>query len=224
MPIVLTPAPNSRAFSELVYLVAPYVTGCPPPQIKTALRQAAKELCRDGWVWQADLDPISVVALQDEYAITAPSSDGDVYTIIQARLSGRTLEFRAWSDLRAMFPAHPDTASPGEAYLWSMSQPDTMSLYPVPETSVASGLLLRAVLVPTTDAAGIDERVSIDYEEELVWGALWRLMVMPEKPWSNIKLADFYGRKFKNSISLARARPNKGLTAYSVGVKFPRVM
>lgn len=57
----------------------------------------------------------------------------------------------------------------------------------------------------------VPDWVIAKYREGFEDGILARMMTQPAKPYSNIKLADYHGRKYRRAITLAR---NEALHAY----------
>lgn len=228
MSIVITPpyaAPSAgiRGFAELVNEIAPHVLGCPPTSIIAAARKAALELCRDGYAWMVDLDPIDVVADIDAYEAISPFPEGRVFTVLRVIHNDAELPGITWDMLIRRNPTHPDIAVHATPAMYSIQNSQWISLFPVPDTSITGGLRVHATLVPVSDSVGIERRVMDDYEDAIIRGALHRLLIMPNKTWTDIKLSDFYGRKFKHDVSQCRARVNKGLMNKSLRVAFPRI-
>ena len=215
---------SSRLFSTLIPQVVAHATGCPPPQIITALKQSATELCRGGYIWTEAITPLNVVALTSEYTPTVTNADGRIHTVLWAAHDQATLGPRIWATLMATYPTYPDTAAAATPTLFSQRNSQVLNLYPVPVASLTGGLTAQVVLVPTTAATGIEDRVMTDFEEEIVRGALHRVLALPDKSWSNPKVSDFYGRKFRNDIAQAKARYNKGMQAQSLMATAPRIV
>jgi hypothetical protein len=51
---------------------------------------------------------------------------------------------------------------------------------------------------------GIPSLLADDWSEALRDGALWRLFITPQKPWSDAKLAQYYGNRFRAAIFQAK--------------------
>lgn len=213
-----------KQYVTLVSRIQPTVTNCPPPAIIVALQQTGKELCRNGWAWREDLTAINVVALTSEYAVAPTETTARVTTIFDVRYNNTLLGFREWRTLITQRPDYPNILTPGTPTIWSRRTSLVINLLAVPSVSLVGGLKVYVAQEPMNNALGIEQRVMDDYEEELIFGTLHRLLAMPEKSWSNVKLAEFYGRKFRNSVMQIKARINKGLSTHSKSVNIPRVV
>src|SRR4029077_17323829 len=51
---------------------------------------------------------------------------------------------------------------------------------------------------------GIPSLLVDEWSEGLRDGALWRLFATPSKPWTDAKLGQFYGQRFRSAIFLAK--------------------
>lgn len=213
----------SRAYSTLVGLITPHVTGCPTPTIIAAVRQAAEELCRKAGVWRVDLTPIDVVALTYSYPLVTGDADSQVVTPLVVSYDGAELPDVRTLDLRRGVPSHPDTSKPSTPVAYMHKALRVLELYPVPEVSVTAGLKVHAKLEPTKASTGIDTDVFNENEETLVHGTLYRLMVQPKKDWTDIKLADFHARKFRANVYAAKARMELGQVYRTLTVEIPRI-
>ena len=105
-----------------------------------------------------------------------------------------------------------------------MKESDIVSLFPVVETAVTGAIVVKCTIRPLKAATGVDSKVAEDYEEQIVNGAIHKLLMMPDKPWSNPKLGMFYGKMFRNGCMTARARVNKGFTDASLQVGFQKIV
>ena len=213
----------STLFSSFTAEVLPSVPGVPPPLVNTAVRQAATTLCRESGCWIEILAPISSVADTDEYTLASASADGQIRTIMTVFYDNKELGEQTWEGLRRDFPDHPNTDTAGIPYRWAMKDTDTISLFPVVETAVTDAIVVRCTIQPKKAATGVDSKVAEDYEEQIVYGALFKLLIMPDKPWSDPKLGMFYGNMFRNGCMVARARVNKAFSDASLQVEIPKV-
>jgi len=98
----------------------------------------------------------------------------------------------------------------------------------VPPTLTVQDFVVRLAIKPSTAATfnayvaltpdpsvpvdqSIPDWVIAKYREGFEDGILARMMTQPAKPYSNMKLADYHGRKYRKAINLAR---NEALHAY----------
>lgn len=82
-------------------------------------------------------------------------------------------------------------------------------------------LQVRSIVVPTSALTDIDAYFYDEFHDLWRFGALARLLKMPERDWTNIHMAAFYEGKEKEGIKLAKSRaqaefgqPNQRTMAY----------
>lgn len=211
-------------YSDFAASILPAVPGVPPPLVNTAVRQAAITFCRESGAWLETLVAIDSVALTDTYTLTSANANGVVRTVHTVHYDDVPLGMQMWEALRSEHPDHPDTANPSTPYKWAMKSRDVLSLFPVPETAVTGGIVVRCTVIPSMTSTGLDTDVAEDYEEFIIHGALNRLLIMPGKQWTEMKIGDYHGQTFRNGINVAKARMNKGFTNASLQVEYPRIV
>lgn len=80
-------------------------------------------------------------------------------------------------------------------------------LVPIPETAYtgANGLSIRAAWKPLPDVSQIDDAIYNDYFMTLVEGAVARLMLVPSKPWTDMKGAAMHMANYEGGVGGAKA-------------------
>lgn len=214
----------TTAFSTFLPNILVQVPSVPSPMVTTYVRYAVTELCKDGGVWLEDLTPIDSVVDQDEYTLVSnDATNGLIRTVNDLYYNNVRATQQNIKMLRAEHPDHPNVLAHGTPYKWSMLDRDTVTLFPVPIEIVVAGIAVRTTTIPKMTATGVDSDVAEDYEETIIHGTLSRLLRMPDKSWTDIKMADYHGRKFRSDISYARARIEKGFTDSSQQADFPKI-
>ena len=87
----------------------------------------------------------------------------------------------------------------------------------------ANGLTMRVALKPTRAAESVEDEIYEDYVETIAAGAISRLMLSPEKPYTNEKLAIFYGGKFTQGLNVARSRALHGHSRSNLSVQLRKI-
>lgn len=99
----------------------------------------------------------------------------------------------------------------------------TIELHDVPSNSNTYSAFVALTPDPNSRPEdSVPEWLIAKYREGLEDGVLMRMMLQPSKPYSNLKLAEYHGRKYRSVISQAR---NEALHAFKFrgqGWAYPR--
>jgi hypothetical protein len=199
-------------------LFIPYVEihcrGATEPLMLQYLRLAAQEFCQRAQIVQETF-LTGTVAGDDEIAIETPSQQQFV-----------RLHSVQWKDyLLAPTTTHdaptnlyaPDSGDPKTAYLKSPSI-GPISLYPIPDTTEADVVSVRASFAPTLTATQVADVLYTDWLEVIASGAVARLQDIPDQPFSargpSVHLA-----KFERGINAAKHEAKRGRLYVSQRVK-----
>jgi hypothetical protein len=94
-------------------------------------------------------------------------------------------------------------------------------LVPGADATQAGVLQVRSIVVPTSDMTDIDDYFYDEFHDAWRWGALARLLKMPDRDWTNLTLAAYYEGKEKAAQKLAKSQaeaefgqPNRREMAY----------
>lgn len=194
----------ATALTAFLSEVMPSVPGCPHPVAINAVRSAARELCEKAPIWKNTPTAINVVAGTMEYAF-APATGTLVAGVVFAAYNGNEIFPKTEQQLDAIDPAWRTTSSGDPKYYTQLSQRQ-IALVPKPGTTLSGGLVLRVSLKPSPTATTVDDSVYEEWREEIAAGALARLMMMPNKPWTNQDEAVFQAGLFMNGIRKAQKR------------------
>jgi len=193
--------------------VMPDVSGCTVDIAKHAIRNACIEFCEKSLILQRDHDPVTVVAGIVDYDFDPPANN------LVTRI------MRAWYKANELTAVAPDSIRSSEVYNrlfsganvvrtdpTSILQKDerTFSLYGIPKDTVANGLTMRVALKPTRAATTVEDVLLEDYAEIIAAGAKARLMMSPNKPYTNPQLAVGHMELFRQGTNVARQRAYRG--------------
>lgn len=202
--------------------VLTHVSGCPIPLIAQAWRNALISLCVEAKVWRVEV-PFSTTAGVYDYVVNTYIPAGTVLqSVLLVKVDGNYVPLYEYERLTVKYPAFPDVANTQKPVASAMQDQRTLVLQPVPDD--AYNVVLTITVKPTTSATDADEFVMEEYRDSLVHGALFELLAIPERPWTNLKLADYYGRRFKFDKMAAKAKVEKGYSTLSQCVHIPRVV
>jgi len=85
----------------------------------------------------------------------------------------------------------------GQASVW---------LVPVPETTKAVSTVIRAQLKPTHTSQSVSTEILDDYRDTIINGALFRLLRLPSKDWTDYTGAQVYGSLYNEGVMAAERR------------------
>lgn len=71
-------------------------------------------------------------------------------------------------------------------------------------TKTRSGTVLAVIKPARLNEYGMPSFIVDEWSEALRDGTLMRLFLMPNKPWSNIKLAQYHGQRFRSAMFMAK--------------------
>ena len=83
----------------------------------------------------------------------------------------------------------------------------------------ACRLFLRLAFKPSPAATTFDDVLLHDWVKGIAAGVKSELMFIPERPWSNARMAEYYAVQFRREISEAKARVSKDYSMKSKSVR-----
>jgi len=162
--------------------------GCPEALIKQQLRLAARDFCRQSEAYKIELDPINLVADQQEYDLE-PGMNASIARLIWVKTGEDIDEFTE--------PLDPADYVLQEEY--------TLKLLNAPSSSITDGLVVKVALRPEfDDECDLDPFFLERYSSTIIAGAKFLLMKMPKKPWSYPDVAMLYRQEFRDGINEAK--------------------
>ena len=177
------------------------------PVIEHAIKMATIEFCAESWIWRHLHAAIDIAADQQDYALDIPE-ESVAALVLSASLDDKPLDPMAVDAL--------DLASPrwrvltGDPEYVTQVDPDGFMLSPIPTTTDGQ-LYLTVALQPSMDSDGAPDWLLNKYAEALADGALARLMVMSDKPWTDIDGGAYRRIRFDVAIAKARASAACGM-------------
>lgn len=203
-----------KAVSLFRQMVASYATTCPAPLIDQSVLQACSEFCRATHAVQ-EVSAQTLVAGQVDYDVDVPV--GMLLTTVMAVWSNnRPLELVGTDEVRLGL-AHvgdigANLATRGDPTCVFQKVPSgsVLSVYPIPTTTYTNGLLVRAAFEPLGSATQVDDILFDRYGDDIAYGAVARILELPDQPFSNPNAAQRFRRLFDASMDQARAVARTG--------------
>jgi len=205
------------SYEALLPDILPMVPGCPHSLIKNNIRSAVIELCERASVYQAELDPLTTVGNIYEYDLEAPSGTA-VQKILWITHEGKDLEPLTSTLLEQRIPKWREGNGVPEYYVQQGSA--LVWLAPIPTATGVSSTIVRAVLKPTHTSSACDDGVMNDYRDTIINGALFRLLRIPNKEWTDLQGASVYGSLFNEGTMIAERKARGADTGVARRVRY----
>jgi len=171
---------------ELYPLLLPELPNCPTPLLLQVLQQTIRDFCVQSDLWRETLT-MNVVADQADYTLAPTDTSSQVQRVVSVSISDV-------EQLQRYITFNPTNSE--------ITLDDDI----IPTAAETNGLDVVISLCPhigyptTTFNAGMLNR----WAEAFCMGAKARLMLMPQKDWSNGQLGMMYNQQFLTQVALAR--------------------
>lgn len=189
-------------YSDLLDDVLPSLGADPSdPVTEYAIKRAVIDFCAGSWVWKIFPDNITTTANEAAYDLEPPAG-ADIATIVSIELDGVPLTNKSPEWLNQNLPGWRTTQATPKHY----TQVDTeqVILAPLPPSST-SVLTLTLALQPSQASTGFPSWIASQFMYAIADGALSRLMLMPNKPWTDLPNGQDRRSQFNAAIANARA-------------------
>jgi len=195
------------SFDSLVKEVLPYVPGCPDTLVENHIRSATIDFAERSKAFVFDLDPITTVSGVYEYDFDAPTGT-EVHQILWMTFDGNDMDPISPRSLELNFTDWRDRTGRPNVYL--QKTPSTFWLVPVPGSTLSNGILASVALKPTRTTSNIDTNFSNTYRDGIIYGALYRLLRIPQRDWSDPRAANEYFALFNEEVKQAELKARGG--------------
>ena len=189
-------------YSDLISEVLPQLAADPSdPVTEQAIKRAVIEFCRESWIWQFFPDPQNVRARVLEYDIEPPQG-ADVAAVIDVEYNKVPLTPKSVVWLNKELPGWRTTTAAVKHY----TQVDTeqIILAPLPADNINGGLVMTLALQPSQTATGFPKWIWNQFVYPITEGAIAKLMLMPNKPWTDLANGQDRRMRFEQGFNDAR--------------------
>lgn len=177
-----------REIADMMRLVLPFAPGCPEPVAVQFLREAAITFCERTRIWR-ERDKFSVVGGCDEVLCTP--SYAQIYEIEQAWFNDKELQPAQFGS----FDKH-EYSNSLPRYI-TQAGPESVRLVP---GAIEEGILtLHLFLKPAQDAEDLPD-ILTEHERVIADGALNRILLIPNQPFTSPDMAAAYGQSFQAGL------------------------
>lgn len=190
-------------YTDLLSDVLPSLKADPSdPVTEYAIKRACIEFCAASWVWQYLPDPIDVVAGEAYYDVE-PDSGSEVTAVMNVAHNGVLLDAKSVMWLDTNYTSWRTTQAVPKYY--TQVDMDQVILAGVPDANITGGLTMTLALEPAKTATGLPKWICSQYLYSLAEGAISRLMLMPNKPWTDLAVGQDMRKNFEAATANARA-------------------
>lgn len=199
---------SSVKWETILNDVMPHLPGCETNIALHNIKRAAIEFCEKSKYFRAETDLVDVAAGEREIDIDSPVTGTVVVKVLDTFFDGKELTTKSVSALNVEMPDW--RTSTGEPSAFTQLSPSALLLAPVPDAPTTSGLQMTVALAPTYESSGIERYIPQHFIEGIAAGALARMLVMQNKPWTDPALAAVFANRFNNEIAAASAIAEQG--------------
>lgn len=202
---------------------------CPSFIILDELRNTLIDFCINTDIYMQDLTPFVVASNINQYDasdldipggtelnhiidIFRTNSDSSTSQVSQKKLV--PLKARAQIGSQSIFSVY----GKGRVEYYAQKDHETILVAPTPETTETLYALYS--LKPTQTATSVPDIIANEYQEVIVHGALYRLQMMKDSPWSDLQAADLNKRMYDKGEALAVRKTKYGGVGAPLTVKY----
>lgn len=182
-----------KPLDEFLKNINPYAPGCAIPSAHFGIRQAAIEFCERTRLWRYN-ETFDVTAAEAEGIVTP--CDSVLLDIEQVKFNGQKLNPATTTWLDCHMPGWDEGTLTGTPRYFSQIDLNTIILVPFEAGTVS----FRAWLKPSQDCTELPDFLSDQYRETIAHGALGRILMTPNMPYTNGTLGAAFLANFTAKI------------------------
>lgn len=190
-------------YSDLLVDVLPNLAADPSdPVSENAIKRTVIDFCAATWIWKYLADPVSILANEAFYDIETQSGS-DVAMVMSLTFNNEVLTNQTpdWLDKNSSgWRTRRETPR-----FYTQVDSEQVILAGVPDSNIPNGLVATVALQPSQKSVGFPGWIYVQYVDTLVSGALSRLMLMPNKPWTDLQNGADRRASFLMGIANTRA-------------------
>lgn len=202
------------------------VSGASVAVVKQVIRATVREFCHVSGAWMRQLPAVDVVAGQARYTLPDPA-DGRVLTVQAVTYTGAVngvsqgTQFLVPIQSPSVVTVDSVAADSPIYYYGDFEAAGVITLVPPPARSVPDALVAYVSLGPKTNSGDeVADVLANSFFETILDGALGRLMEIPDRPFTNLALAQYRLRRFRSGMSTARDTARRQWTTATSGFVF----
>lgn len=182
-----------------------YVPAAPDLAIDRAARRALHEFLRRSEVYRSEIvnGPLDYTLSATSLSLAAAVPSGT--QLVRPRTlrwvigDGRIIPFKTKAQLDELLPDW-ETETAAEPQYWTMDATDTVRLVPIASATTASAISATVSLSLLDSSTTVPDWIYYRYRETILPGIYSLLYAMPQREWSDPRLAANYGAMFEFNI------------------------
>jgi hypothetical protein len=192
--------------SEFSKLALPEVLHCPSVTLDFAVRQVIIDFAMETWIFKKSFSV--TVTTSDIDSTLNDSADINVGEYVTDKLVVAIDDFKINGVTWNLKYLELENSTNYMSYLRDtgtkvFSFPDNGTVR-VHEMTNGDELFFTVIYKPTFDILEVDDELYNDWAEVIVAGVKGKLMTIPDKPWSDPKMAGYYKTQYRRGVSKAR--------------------
>ena len=201
-------------YSDFSLYVRPETQGAPDFLIERAIRDSAIEFCKRTGVYIPEPEQVSVISGINEYEVSVPT--GTEMNYITDIFADQTkLQPVSFNELLEKLGDETQRGTPRY-----YSQRDNSSFFVAPIPSTADTLRVLYSLKPSSTSTSIPDFVGKEHRETIAQGALYRLQMMPDQPFTNPGAASMNKQLFDKEVGRTVRQVKYGFSGGSLKVRY----
>lgn len=184
------------SWGEFIPYVSLYAQGVPDEVAADAIRRATIEFANKVDAIQQTIC-IDAQECVDHYCIEFD----DCYTV--KRVCSVCVYDRRYEARREWEHYPPDCS-------YYYEHPCDLYISPVANCDQKDGIEVEVTLIPGQDSCFVDRYIYAEYAEQIGYGALSRLLLIPDTNWYDPRSAGYYENRFRESIGSAKQEVSRG--------------
>ena len=181
---------------ELLVEVLIGAQGCPEPMVERHLRSAMVDFYRDSCAWRFTTESVAVIQGSREVELELPA-DTTVRRLYWAKLDDKPLRAVPVRSLR-----NEDGTPTGYA-IDGVSRTLLLDKKPT-ESYILNGLVANVAILPLLTLDELPDELFMQHRDGIVFGALSKLLAMPNVSWGNLQDAQVYAQMAEAVKRVAR--------------------
>lgn len=178
-----------------------HAPNCPEPIAINAIRNACIDFAKGTLVLTEELDPISVTANEPLVDIDTVAGYDVERLVGDLFFEGKRLSKKTTAELDAMYyQSWREFTSPKPSG-YVMYKANEVRLVPIPTESAAGAITGRVALSPSRTSTRVREDLIAFDRQGIAAGAISKILMIPDQPYSNEAKAAVYERMFRAAIA-----------------------
>lgn len=212
--------------SEFRNRVIAEVTGCPTARIDLAVVDAIRQMCEDTWCYTKSFEVEAIdyttinAADNDSITITLSTyfTSADPIGVIKFQIDGGDWYTRELTLLNDN--SNLSSIEIGEVKFFNFPSLTTIKVFPFTGQTADFDIFMKLAVKPNRSVTSVEDMFynNDDWFDGVVYLATHKLMMIPERPWSNPALATWNRNQYSDAVGRVRITEAIGASMGSVFV------